>query len=200
MSKPIRLIVFISSTLLLSTVGFAQLPTNGHWENGYHIVELDRPFPLLRYRAPDSPYILLPQRSHRAAAGKKLRICKAISGAETSFVFELNGTDIGKWPASTYNGGDSTFELLGGDLDGDGNDQIVIADLAKISNGMGVHTWTISIFPNLQNFGFQRPLEFSVAEFGARGTFVKHPGKRRCQILVTDGNTWTTPRAEAGCT
>jgi hypothetical protein len=193
-----KFVILILTSLLLSIRASAQQVTKTHWENGFHIVSPDKPFPLARYRAPDNPYVYANQRSHCAQAGKDLRICKTISGAKLAFILELKGAQIGEWPTSTDNGGDSKFEVLKGDLDGDRIEEIVIANLAGISNGMGIHTWTISIFQNPQVFGFQPPLEFSVEEFGARGTFITHPGDRHCQILVTEWRYLDHPKRGNG--
>lgn len=192
-----KYLILIFSSLLIPAVASAQKLTKAHWQNGSYVVVSDRPFHLAKDRAPDNPYVYAEHRSHCAQAGKNLRICKAISGADVAFVFELNSTQIGKWPTSTSTGGGSRFEVLKGDLDGDQIDEIIVANLIGISS-MGIHWWTISIFPNPQVFGFQPPLEFSVEEFGARGTFVRHPGDRRCQILVTEWQDLDHPKRGNG--
>jgi hypothetical protein len=179
-----KCVILILGSILMPTAAPAQNAAKARWQNGSRIVESTRPFPLARFIAPGIPYTYAEESSHCAQAGKNLRICKSISATGIVFVFEVNGTRIGEWPTSSYAG--SRFEILKGDLDGDRIDEIIVANLVGISCGMGIHNWKISIFPNPHILGFQPPLEFSVEDFGARGSFVRHAGDRRCQILVTE--------------
>jgi hypothetical protein len=193
-----KLLIVIFSSLLLSAAGDGRQVTKARWQNGSHLVESDKPFPLARYRTPDRPYGYTGQPLQCSQVGS-LRVCKTVSDAGgVDFVFDVNASQIGKWPTSTYTGGGSRFEVLKGDLDGDGRDELIVANLHTVSNGMGIHTWTISVFPDPTVFGFQPPLEFSVEEFGARGTFVKHSRDKRCQILVTEWQYLDHPKRGNG--
>lgn len=148
--------------------------------------ELDRPFRLSRYLAPTEPSTTPFERVHCIEIGNGLRVCKHISHADTFFAFERNGAVLGRWPASTYNGGTSWFEVLKGDVDGDRDDEIIVTNCSGVTNGIGFQYWTISILPNPVKHGFKQPLEFNVEEYGAEGTFVKHPGDSYCNILATE--------------
>lgn len=195
----IKLLIAIFSLLLMSIAANGQEVAKVRWENGFHLVKSDKPFPLTRYPGVDYFDLRSDQPAHCTQAGKNLRICKVLSDTGIDFVFKQKGKRIGKWPTSVLAGsGNSIFEVLKGDLDGDQIDEIIVANLDYISNGMGIQTWTISIFPNPDIFGFQPPLEFSVEEFGARGTFVKHSTDKRCQILVTEWHSLEHPKRGDG--
>jgi hypothetical protein len=150
------------------------------------ITESDRPFKLSRYLAPAEPPTTPFERVHCAEMGNGIRVCKHISHVVTFFAIERDDTVLGKWPASTYNGGTSWFEVLKGDIDGDRDDEIIVANCSGVTNGIGFQYWTISILPDPERHGFKQPLEFSVEEYGAEGTFVKHPGDKYCNILATE--------------
>ena len=145
-----------------------------------------RPFNLARYPAPEEPSNTHFEPVHCAEIAGGLRVCKHITEAETFFALEKHGAVLGKWPAVTYNGGTSRFEALKGDLDGDGEDEIIVANCTGVTNGIGFQYWNISIMPDPEKHEFKPPLEFSVEEYGAEGTFVKHPGDNRCNILATE--------------
>ena len=149
-------------------------------------VSRDRPFVLSRHQAPDEEGQIKYERTHCANLENGLRVCKYITESETFFALERNGQRLGRWPAATYNGGTSRFEVLQGDLDGDRASEIVVADCSGVTNGIGFEYWTISILPDPEKHGFQQPLSFSVEEYGGEGTFVRHPGDKRCHIFATE--------------
>src|SRR5215813_1350987 len=103
-----------------------------------------------------------------------------------SSLLEKNGSMVGKFETTTYNGGASRFEVLRGDLDGDGKAELIIANRDGVSNGIGFDYWTISIMPDPLKYGFSRPLEFSVEEYGSEGIFVKPSGDNHRNILATE--------------
>lgn len=65
------------------------------------------------------------------------------------------------------------FQVLYGDLDADGKNEIIIANNDATSNGMAVLHWTIWILPELTVQGAVEPVEFSVEDYGPEGTFVR---------------------------
>lgn len=122
-------------------------------------------------------------RAHCVSLPYEIRICKCISEAEDVFVAEKGGAIRGKWPASAFLGETSDFEVLTGDLDGDGDKELIVANHDATSNGLGVNYWTVYILPGLSLQGFERPLMFSVEEYGSFGTFVQV--RRGVHILAT---------------
>lgn len=122
-------------------------------------------------------------KAHCVSLAQRIRICKGLSDSENALVLEKDGTRVGTWPGSTFLGETSDFEVLQGDLDADGQRELIVANSDGTSNGMGVNFWTISIFSAGDVSNFRPPLTFSVEEYGSSGTFVSNG--RRVQILTT---------------
>ena len=122
-----------------------------------------------------------------------IRICKCVSDAEDDFVAEKGGVIASKWPARAFLGETSDFEVLTGDLDGNGSKEVIVANHDMTSNGIGINYWTISIFPGASVQDFERPLMFSVEEYGSFGTFVR--ARRAVNILAT---RWLWTKALSG--
>lgn len=95
-----------------------------------------------------------------------------LSDDKDTFLVEREGKPVGNWPASSYLGETSDFEVLRGDLDGDQRADPIVAYRDTTSAGMGVSYWTIAIFPDAEFRTFNPPLSFSVEEYGSSGTFV----------------------------
>ena len=123
-------------------------------------------------------------RGHCVALPNRIRICKLLSDNADVFLVEKEGKTIGPWPSTAYLGETEDFEVLRGDLDGDRQPELIVANHDATGNGMGVSVWTIAIFPNTDFPSFQLPLTFSVQDYGSFGTFVSAAG--HVNILTTD--------------
>jgi hypothetical protein len=77
------------------------------------------------------------------------------------------------------------FWAYRGDLDKDGSPEVIIAALIGISNGMGISTFEINIFPGLAKAGDQKPLSFTIEEYGENGNFIFDAKRNETLILVT---------------
>ena len=134
-------------------------------------------------------------RAHCVSLTQGVRICKALSDSEDAFVLEKDGTRVGIWPAMASLGETSDFEVIQGDLDDDGQRELIVANHDSTSQGMAVDVWTISIFSgDLRSF--RTPLTFSVEEYGSFGTFVSNG--RRVQILATRWQWAKDPKRRRG--
>src|SRR5262245_16012850 len=100
-----------------------------------------RHFKFFRYVAPEEPSNTPYERTHCVDIDNGMRVCKHISQSETFFAIEKNGSMVGKFETTTYNGGASRFEVLRGDLDGDGKAELIIANRDGVSNGIGFDYW-----------------------------------------------------------
>jgi hypothetical protein len=96
----------------------------------------------------------------------------------------------------TFLGETSDFEVLQGDLDADGQRELIVANRDYTSNGVGVNFWTISIFSAGDLGNFRLPLTFSVEEYGSSGTFVSNG--RIVRILATRWLWTTDPKGRRG--
>jgi hypothetical protein len=183
--------------LLMSVTTNAERDVKPQWKSGFLSVRSDRFSKFKRFKAPELSYEPIDERNHCAQIGMGLRICKYISDAKIVFAIEIDGKRLGEWPTTLYPVGASRFEVLKGDLDGDRKDELIVANLDFCCQSMGISRWTLSIFSNLEK-GFQPPLEFSVEEYGAEGTFVKHSGDKRPHILVTEWQYLEHPKRGRG--
>ena len=121
-------------------------------------------------------------KAHCVALSQGVRICKGLSESDNAFLLEKDGNPIVTWPGTAQLGETSDFEVLQGDLDNDGQRELIVANLDSTSVGMAVNVWTISVFSG--NFSsFRAPLTFSVEEYGSFGTVVTRG--QRVQILAT---------------
>lgn len=136
------------------------------------------------------------ERAHCVAITKSMRVCKALSESADEFVVEKDGKRLGSWPASAEMGETGDFEVLRGDLDGDGKAELIVANHDGTSNGMAVSFWSIAIFPDAEFRTFETPLTFSVEEYGSFGTFV--PAAGTVNILATSWIWGNDPRGRRG--
>ena len=135
-------------------------------------------------------------RGHCVTLPNRIRICKLLSDNADVFLVEKEGKTIGIWPSTAYLGTTDDFEVLRGDLDGDRQPEIIVANRDSTSNGLGVSVYTITIFPNTDFRTFQSPLTFSVQEYGSFGTFVHSAG--HVNILTTYWVSGDDPKRGGG--
>jgi hypothetical protein len=115
-------------------------------------------------------------KGHCVALPNHIRICKLLSDNADVFLVEKQGKTLGTWPSTAYMGETEDFEVLHGDLDGDRQPEIIVANHDGTGVGLGVSVYTITIFPHSDFRTFQSPLTFSVQEYGSLGTFVHTAG------------------------
>lgn len=120
-------------------------------------------------------------------AGAALCQCADSGGPDNragySLVYERAGKLAARWPSRGFMGDVTSFEVLRGDLDSNGRNEIIVATLIGSSNGIAVDRYQIDIFPEAVES--VRPLEFTVEDYG-EGTFVQRSGERFVRILATE--------------
>ncbi len=112
------------------------------------------------------------EKAHCVSLPQGIRVCKGLAESDNAFVLDKDGKRIGTWPGIASLGETSDFEVLQGDLDNDGQRELIVANHDSTSVGVAVTVWTISIFSAADVSNFRRPLTFSVVEYGPFGTFV----------------------------
>lgn len=123
-------------------------------------------------------------------------VCKHIS-PDLFFALVKDRRILGTWPGAIMAGGGSRFEAVIADLDGDHKEELIVADSTGI-NTAGHALWQLSIFPNYQERGFTKPLQFTTEQYAAAGTFMQTPGDPRCNLLITEWQLHVfEPRSEA---
>jgi hypothetical protein len=120
---------------------------------------------------------------------KNLRICKCLkdnddSDSDAVFILERAGKSVLSWPTTAFLGDTKSFEVLKTDLDSNGHDELIVANLNTVSNGMGVSYWTVAILENKAG-NYQSPLLFDTQEYG-EGTISFTTGSRYGQILASE--------------
>ena len=138
---------------------------------------------LIKADAPQPASIDGYHRGHCVSIPNRIRICKLLSDNADVFLVEKEGKTIGTWPSAAFLGETEDFEVLRGDLDGDRQPELIVANHDGTGVGLGVSVYTITIFPNADFPTFQSPLTFSVQEYGSLGTFVHAAG--HVNILTT---------------
>ncbi|TYQ27300.1 hypothetical protein [Pseudanabaena sp. UWO310] len=114
----------------------------------------------------------------------KLRKCHSLDWRENKFILERDNKEIGNWKAKFS----LKFDAFEVDLDGDGRQELIVAEHNGTSNGLGVAYWTIYIFSD-PAYPLPKPMQFETQEYGKLGTFV--PDGDRFEV-------WTTQWAENG--
>ncbi|ELS32357.1 MULTISPECIES: hypothetical protein [Pseudanabaena] len=109
----------------------------------------------------------------------KLRKCHSLDWRENKFILEQDNKEIGNWKAKFS----LRFDAFEADLDGDGRQELIIAEHNATSNGLGVAYWTIYIFPD-PSYPLPKPMQFETQEYGKLGTFV--PDGDRFEVWTTE--------------
>ncbi len=98
---------------------------------------------------------------------------------EARMTYTKNGAVVLQWNATLYPpSAASGLRIDAADLNGDGREELVIATLNTVSNGMGVEYWTVWV---LSGDKISNPVE--VEDYGSMG-FLSSNGKQ-CRLLVT---------------
>ncbi len=118
-----------------------------------------------------------------------LRVCKVKEpdARDGKFIVQKSGKTWGSWEAqiSVYSDTKS-YEVMEIDLDGNGTNEIIVAEFTAQSNGIGFKYYTLFILPDPRTNGFHPPLSFQVEDYGAYGNFVKEINSKETLILVTN--------------
>jgi hypothetical protein len=140
-------------------------------------------------------------KAHCVAAHDTLRICLCAlhSPDEGQLIVERSGQRIQEIDTEMFNWigpGSRLFDVLTGDLDGDGKPELIVPHLETVSNGMGCDYWTITIFDGRDLAS--PPVDLPVTEYGRLGTFLRPPSGGPCRILSTNWKQDYEPGRGAG--
>ena len=182
-----------TSTKTAETKVIAQAQPSAAHEPGRTASFSARPFPYRRIPVPD-------QRSYLdvycVRINEQWSVCKHIS-PDLNFALVKAQRIIGTWPTDIGVAGGSRFEIVTADLDGDHQDELIVADCMGI-NTASHELWQLSIFPNFEERGFTKPLQFITEQYAAAGTFLQTPGDPLCNLLITEWQMRVfEPRSEA---
>lgn len=164
------------------------IPTNGvqsaDWEPFVPLVGVERQLEPCSVEHWPRPIIEVSQndtwdRSACTSRNDGLTVCELLG--EHSFVLRRDGNELFRWGAHTFMSDGTTFEVLDGDLDADGDEEVIVAVRASASNGIPILTWNLAVF---ETVGVQ-PLNLIIQDYGD-GTFVTVPNQPACHLLATE--------------
>ncbi len=128
-------------------------------------------------------------KGHCVDLGQGRSICKCLSEDEEQLshliLFE-GGKEVQRWRADAYLQQTDDFEVLSGDLRGDGKPFWIVANHELSSQGILVRFWSLHVL-NPADPPARLPISWSTADYGP-GSFAL-PGSRQekgCDILVTE--------------
>lgn len=123
------------------------------------------------------------------------RICKVRETVENKPLFLIRKKSETVFSTGANLSIDSTTEdffAYQGDLDKDGNAEIIIADLVGTTNGVGISTYDVQIFRQNENRTFYKSFSFPIREFHEKGNFVFDKSRNETLILLTSWNWFET--------
>lgn len=123
------------------------------------------------------------------------RVCSCY-GDDNEMRVEQAGRVVNRWPVSWMGTSGETFDVLRGDLDGDGHEELTVASLETVGNGLGVHHWTVATVDGRDPS--RVPAQLSVKDWDRAGSMVRAPSGGTCRLLATDWAELRDPRRGAG--
>ncbi|MEW6269040.1 MAG: hypothetical protein AB1689_07040 [Thermodesulfobacteriota bacterium] len=106
------------------------------------------------------------------------------------------GIERRRWAAETMLGDTDTFRVRHVDLDGDGRDEILVATLDAVSNGLGVHSWTLCIFAGRDRAA--PPACTALVDYPILGMLTRVADAKGCRVLATDWRSGSEPKRGDG--
>lgn len=108
------------------------------------------------------------------ASHETTHVCRVGHNGETEIVVSRGGRDVARWnTAAGVQAG--PFAVFASDLDRDGGQDLIVAALTAVSNGLGVEYWTVGVLPD----GARAPAySFQVEDFSPAGQSFGHDGDR----------------------
>jgi hypothetical protein len=99
------------------------------------------------------------------SVGDGRRVCKCASDGGGRILVERTDSAVTlRWPGAGFMGDTRNFEVLEGDLDRDGRDELIVASHRYTSNGMAVMRWDLAILDGGDLDA--APVTFTVEGFG----------------------------------
>ncbi len=109
------------------------------------------------------------------------------------FILTRAGRTVAELPGDYDGAWEEGFDVLRGDLDGDGTRELLIVQHEGSGNGLGVATWSVWILPET---GGARPLRFATQDYGPTGLVVRRPEGLR--LMAASWESGAEPRRGEG--
>lgn len=112
------------------------------------------------------------------------RVCTCTRDTTIVVRVESGGLMMREWPADySLAGNPESLRAMQGDLDGDGNGEIIVFELTSVSNGLGVRHGRLSILDG-RNRSLP-PVRVNVQDFDPEGSFVRPARGGDCRLIAT---------------
>lgn len=130
--------------------------------------------------------------------GAELCACRPSTAGESGVRFTLSrgGVEERRWTAEPMFGDSGAFRASHGDLDGDGRDELVVATLRAVSNGMAVQYWSLCVLDGARPTTPPACIELEDYPFFSQLT--RQPHTQRCRLLVAQWRWGSEPRRGDG--
>jgi len=116
----------------------------------------------------------------------------ADEGLSADIVVRDGDREIQRWTEDfSLPSAPGTFRVSVADVDGDGRDDLVVATLNAISNGMAVEYWTVCAISGRASSA--PPACVGVEDYGVMGYLTHGPGEHACLLLQTTWRWGTEP-------
>jgi len=125
-------------------------------------------------------------RGHCVADGDAREVCVCAPPADDDGAFRASVRDDGRetagWPIEPMLGDSGAFRVARADLDGDARDELLVAILTSVSNGMAVQAWSVCVVaPELTT---RPPSCVAADDFPFLTMAVRARGERGCRLLA----------------
>lgn len=191
----IRIHPLLAAALLLAAIPAAAQQPSAAWRSDVSCTAGRNPALVLA----DTPSAARLQGCARAwciALPGGRRVCSCANDDAATLRLEAAGRTVQQWPAELTFVSPYWFRVLHGDLDADGQAELVVAQLRAASNGLGVHDWEITILDGRDPA--RPPVRLQVEDFGEHGSFVRPAAGGSCRLLATRWADFDDPRRGVG--
>ncbi len=120
------------------------------------------------------------------------RICQGLiddDNGGAKVIVQRSDETVGEWKSEVFLGDATDFKVFSGDLDNDGQIELIVANRTAVSNGMGVNYWTLAILPFPVGAEELQPVQFQTEDFSVSAMFVPRRRSGGFDILTTDWET-----------
>lgn len=125
------------------------------------------------------------------------RVCSCTGDTTIVMQVRQGGRTVHEWPANySHAGSPGSLRAMRGDLDGDGQPELIVGEWMDQSNGLGINYFRLSIFDGAHPE--RAPVRVNLDDFDPAGSFVRPAGGGACRLLATRWAELRDPRRGEG--
>lgn len=132
------------------------------------------------------------------ADAREICVCAPPVGDDGSFRATVRdgGREVTGWPVEPMLGDAGAFRVGRADLDADGRDELLVASLSSVSNGMAVQSWSVCVLAG--DASTRAPVCVPADDFPFLTMAVRARGARGCRLLAARWLWGSEPRRGDG--